>query len=335
MTEKTEPASQLPLVAIDDIHQAARRIADHVVFTPMVPCESLSRQLGCNLHFKAENLQHVGAFKARGAVNAVFSLSQEHADRGVVTHSSGNHAAALARAAMLRGIRAHVVMPANSLPGKIAAVKSYGVTPVLCEPSTEAREAAAEQLRRETGATLVRPFDDLDVIAGQGTVGLEMLQQLENLDAIIAPVGGGGLLAGILTAVKAVRPQVKVYAAEPALADDTARSLAAGSPQMPTRYDTIADGLRTQVGNLTFPIIQRLLDDLVLVSEATIESATRAIAQRARLVAEPSGAVALAALMTRPEWFAGRTIGVVISGGNLNFGDCKLGAGKDDPQRVP
>lgn len=291
----------------------------------MVPSETLSRKSRCTVLLKAENLQHVGAFKARGATNAVLALDDELASRGVVTHSSGNHAAALARAATIRSIPAHVVMPANSLPGKIAAVKSYGVTPVLCEPSTPAREAAAEELRLRTGATMIHPFNHPAVIAGQGTVGLEMIEQANQLDAIVAPVGGGGLLAGILTAVKAIRPDIQVYAAEPKLADDTARSLAAGSRQMPTRYDTVADGLRTEVGENTFPIIQRLLDDLILVEEATILAATRILAEQARLVAEPSGAVAFAAVMTAAEKLAGKTIGVVISGGNLNFGACRLG----------
>ncbi len=312
-------------VTVEDVRAAADRITGHVLRTPLVPCELLADRFGATILLKAENLQHTGAFKARGAASAVFSLNEHQARGGVVTHSSGNHAAALARAASRRGIAAHVVMPSNSLPGKIAAVESYGVRPVLCEPSTQAREIAAERLRQQTGATLVHPFNHPDVIAGQGTVALELLQQSETLDTIIAPVGGGGLLAGILTAVKSLRPEVKVFAAEPAWADDTARSLAAGRPQRPTRYDSIADGLRTQVGDQTFPVLQRWLEDVILVEESAILSAMRTIAEAAHLVVEPSGAVAFAALATQPERFTGRTVAVVLSGGNVNFGNCRLG----------
>ncbi len=314
------------IVTLDHVRAAAERIADRVLPTPLVACQALSERFGARLLLKTENLQHTGAFKARGAANAVLSLTDDQARRGVITHSSGNHAAALAWAATRRGIAAHVVMPHNSQPGKITAVKSYGVQPVLCEPTTQAREAAAERLRQQTAATLIHPFNHPDVIAGQGTVGLEMLNQCATLDAIIAPVGGGGLLAGILTAVKSIRPDVQVYAAEPARADDTARSLAAGRRQPPTRYDTVADGLRTQVGDRTFPVLQRWLDDVILVQESAILSAMRTIAEAAHLVVEPSGAVALAALASQPERFTGRTVAVVLSGGNVNFGDCRLGS---------
>ena len=305
-------------ITIDDIQCAAARIARFVLRTPCVPCEKLSRRLGCDIYFKAENLQHVGAFKARGATNAVFSLEQESAARGVLTHSSGNHAAALARAATLRSIPAHVVMPRNSAPIKIEAVRTYGIEPVFCEPSGEARAAAAEELQRHTGATLVHPYDDPFVMAGQGTVGLELLQQVDSLDVVILPVGGGGLLAGVLVAVKSLNPGVKIIAAEPKLANDTARSLRSGKRELPTRYDTIADGLRTPVGERTFPIIQELLDEILLVSEESIIAAGETIMRDAHLLAEPSGAVAFAALASNAERFAGKTVAVVISGGNRN-----------------
>ncbi|QDV43034.1 L-threonine dehydratase catabolic TdcB [Stieleria neptunia] len=314
-----------PVITLGDIRSAEQRIADFVVRTPAIRCEAISDRLGCDVSFKAENLQHVGAFKARGAVNAVMSLSDQEAERGVVTHSSGNHAAAIARAARLRGIPAFIVMPEDSSPKKIAAVESFGVAPVFCGPSTQQREQAAAELQRRTGAILVHPFETPAVMAGQGTVGLELLEQISGLDAILVPVGGGGLLAGVLVAVKTLRPDVKVFAVEPALADDTARSLKAGSPQPPTRYDTVADGLRTQVGDRTFPIIEEFVDDLFLVSEADILSAMRTIAEDAHLVAEPSGAVAFAGLVDHAERFAGQTTAVIISGGNLNFGDCQLG----------
>jgi threonine dehydratase len=315
-----------PIIDLAEVRRAARRIAPYVVRTPVVPSESISQRNGCRVLFKAENLQHVGAFKARGATNAVMSLGDLEAPAGVVTHSSGNHAAALARAAGLRGIPAYVVMPENSSPKKIAAVRSFGVQPVFCEPSTAARESAADQLQKQTGASMVHPFESPAVMAGQGTVGLELLEQIQSLDAILVPVGGGGLLAGILTAVKSIRPQVKVFAVEPEMADDTARSLGAGTPQTPTRYDTVADGLRTEVGKNTFPIIHQLVDDLFLVGEQSIMSAMRTIADDAHLVAEPSGAVAFAGLVENSKHFAGQTVAVVISGGNLDFGRCSLGA---------
>ena len=313
-------------ISIRDVQSAATRIQPFVLRTPAIHCESLSQELGCELYLKAECLQHAGAFKTRGAVNAVMQLDAAVAAQGVVTHSSGNHAAALARAARLREIPAFVVMPENSSPNKIAAVRSYGVEPVFCEPNAQSRAATARRLQEQTGATLVHPYDDAPVMAGQGTVGLELLAQVDRLDAVLVPVGGGGLLSGVLVAVKTLLPQVRVVAAEPELADDAARSLAAGSIQMPVRYDTIADGLRTPLGELTFPILHKLLDDIILVSESEIGNAVRQIAESAHLVVEPSGAVALAALGSRSTAFAGKRVAVILSGGNLDFGDCKLGS---------
>ena len=306
-------------IGLSDVHAAQERIQDHIIRTPLLASESLSRRLGCGVHFKAENLQHCGAFKVRGATNAVLAMSGADALAGVVTHSSGNHAAAIARAASIRGIAAHVVMPHNAAKKKIAAVRAFGVEPVYCEPTTRQREAAAEQLRFQTGAKLVHPFESPEVIAGQATVGLEILSQLESVDDILVPVGGGGLLAGVLTAVKSLRPNVKVYAVEPEWADDTARSLQAGCPQDPTRYDTVADGLRTRVGDNTFPIIQSFVDDLLLVSEESILAAMRLIAEQAHLVAEPSGAVATAGLVCNQSRFQGRNVAIVISGGNADL----------------
>jgi threonine dehydratase len=320
-----ESDSFRPVIDFSDIERAAETIAPHVVTTPVVPSEVISSRLGCRVAFKAENLQHAGAFKARGATNAVMSLDDEVASRGVVTHSSGNHAAALARAASLRGIPAYVVMPENSSEKKIAAVRGYGVEPVFCEPSNAAREETAERVRQQTGATLIHPFDHPAVMAGQGTVGLEILKQVDRLDVILVPVGGGGLLAGILTAVKSRRPEVAVIAVEPEWANDAARSLMTGEIQMPTRYDTIADGLRTALGVNTFPIIRRFLDEIVLVEEDQIRTATRALAEDVHLVAEPSGAVTLAALQQYPGRFQSLNVVAVVSGGNLSFGKCRLG----------
>ncbi len=306
-------------VSIDDIRSAQQRIRAKTVLTPLVPCEAFSSELDCRLHFKCENLQHIGAFKARGASNAVFSLASEVAERGVVTHSSGNHAAALARAASMRRIPAHIVMPHNSNPKKIEAVRRFGVSPVLCEPDAESRRRGAEEIEKETGATLIHPYDNPAVIAGQGTVALEIVEQLDQIDVVVAPVGGGGLLSGMLIAIKAIRPEINVIAAEPEWADDAARSLASGRIEMPTRYDTVADGLRTPLGELTFPVIQALLDDILLVDEDSIREATRMIAEKARMVAEPSGAVSLAAILNNRSRFRGKNVVAVISGGNLDL----------------
>ncbi len=313
------------LISLSDIQQAAERISSGVLRTPCLVSERLSQELGCQVHIKAESLQHIGAFKARGALNAVLMLDEETAARGVVTHSSGNHAAALVRAARVRGIPAHVVMPENSAKNKIAAVRFYGVEPVFCEPTAEARENVAEKVRQETGATLIHPYNHPHVMAGQGTVGLEILDQLPGVETIVAPVGGGGLMSGILTAIKALKPDVSVIAAEPELADDAFRSLKSGSIEMPTRYDTIADGLRSPLGSNTFPIIRDLVDDILLVSEASIRTAMRSLAEAAGLVAEPSGAVALAAVTQHHARFNNQQVVVVVSGGNLDFGTCQLG----------
>ena len=287
-----------------------------------MPCPALGDRFQGRLWFKAENLQHIGAFKARGACNAVFSLDEATAQRGVATHSSGNHAAALARAANLRGIPAHIVMPHNSLPNKMAAVRELGVEPILSEPDEPSRSAMAAEVVTKTGATLIHPYNDPPVMAGQGTVGLEILGQATeghlSIDTIVVPVGGGGLLSGMLVAIKSLQPHIEVIAAEPLWADDTARSLASGKIEMPTRYDSIADGLRTPLGENTFPIIRSLINDILLVDERAIIRATRAILQSTPLIAEPSGAVSLAAVLDNAERFQGKTVVAVLSGGNLD-----------------
>jgi threonine dehydratase len=295
------------------------------VETPCLPLESLSRELSCELTVKCENLQHIGAFKARGATNAIFMLSDEDAAKGVVTHSSGNHAAAVARAAKLRNIPAYVVMPENSAQVKIQAVRGLGVEPEFCTPHAESRAAVAAEIQARTGATMIHPYDDPRVMAGQGTVGLEILEQFDGVDVLFVPVGGGGLLSGLLVAVKAMNPAVQVIAAEPEWADDAYRSLKSGQIEMPTRVDTIADGLRSPLGEQPFQIIKRLVDDIVLVSEADIAAMTRKLAERAHLVVEPSGAVAMAGVQRRSESLTGKRVAAVITGGNIDFGGCKLG----------
>jgi len=305
-------------VALHDIERAAIRIQPSVLLTPLVEAWALQSPLNCRLRFKCENLQHGYAFKARGACNAVFSLTDEEASRGVVTHSSGNHAAALARAAVLRGIAAHIVMPHNSARVKLEAVRELGVEPILCEPDSASREATAARVQQETGATLIHPFNNRQVIAGQGTAALEMLQQAPDVDTIVVPVGGGGLLSGVLIAVKSLRPDIRVIAAEPAFADDACRSLKSGKIEPALRTDTIADGLRTPLGTLTFPIIRQLVDDILCADEQAIVHATRLLAERVKLIAEPSGAVPLAAMLQHAPQFAGRNVVALISGGNLD-----------------
>ena len=305
-------------ITFDDIRDAAVRIHDSIIRTPVVTAPLIDEQLKATVFFKCENLQHVGAFKTRGACNAVFSLSRADAAAGVVTHSSGNHAAAIARAAMLRGLTAHIVMPRNSATVKVDAVRNFGVEPTFCEPSAEARQTAADRVIAKTGATFVHPYNDARVIAGQGTAALELLEEVSQLDAIIVPVGGGGLLSGSLIAAKSVNPHIRVFAAEPEWADDAWRSLRSGRVEMPTRYDTIADGLRTPLGSLTFPIIRDMVDEILTVDENSIRSATATMIRLAELVVEPSGAVPLAALVRHSERFRGQRIGVIVSGGNID-----------------
>ena len=301
-----------------DVERAARRIHDHIIRTPVLSLPELNELAGTELFFKCENFQHVGAFKARGACNAVFSLSDEAAQAGVITHSSGNHAAALARAARLRSIDAHIVMPENSAAVKLAAVRRLGVEPVFSKSDTESREAVARRVQEETGATFIHPFDNDRVMAGQGTTALELLTDATELDALVVPVGGGGLLSGSLIVAQQLAPRIPVYAAEPAWADDSYRSLQSGKIEIPERYDTIADGLRTPLGQLTFPIVSNLLEQVLLVSEDQIRLATRSLIQQGRMIVEPSGAVSLAAVLAHPELFAGKRVGLIISGGNID-----------------
>ena len=305
-------------ISLQDVLEAAERIRDYIIRTPLIHAVSLSSDLSCTLLLKCENMQHGYAFKARGACNAVFSLTDQEASRGVVTHSSGNHAAALARAAALRNIEAHIVMPHNSALVKMAAVRSFGVDPLLCEPNSAAREAMAAEVQQQTGATMIHPFNDRRVIAGQGTAALEILEQAPQIDTLVVPVGGGGLLAGTLMVVKSLRPDIRVIAAEPTWADDAQRSLRSGKIEPAIRTDSIADGLRTPLGTLTFPIIQSLVDDILCADEDAIIEATRILAIRAKVVAEPSGAVPLAVVLQHIEQFAGRTVAVLISGGNID-----------------
>lgn len=304
-------------MTLEAVIQAQARISPHIHRTPVLTSRRLNDEAQASLFFKAENLQKVGAFKARGALNAVLSLDSDTLARGVATHSSGNHGAALAYAASIVGVTAHVVMPEDSLPNKIAAVRGYGGKLTVCKPTLAAREAACETIVRETGATEIHPYDDDRIITGQGTAALELLSQTEKLDLIITPVGGGGLLAG--TAVVAKDARVSVIAAEPAEADDAYMSWLAGKRILPETTYTIADGLRTGLGERNFAIIQSHIDDVLLVTEEAIIHATHHLMHTLKTVVEPSAAVPMAAILQNPDTFAGKRVGVILSGGNLNL----------------
>jgi threonine dehydratase len=301
------------------IREAHVRIRDKIHRTPVMTSEVLDGLAGNRLYFKCENLQKVGAFKARGATNAVFLLTDAEAAKGVVTHSSGNHAAALARAARLRGIPAYIVMPSNSPQAKQAAVRRYGGDVVLCEPTLAARESTARQVMERTGATFIHPYDDLRVMAGQGTTAIELLEDVPGLDVILCPVGGGGQLSGIAVAAKDLKPDVRVIGVEPAGADDAARSLKAGHiiPMLEPR--TIADGLKTSLGKRPFAEIMRLVDDIVTVREESIVQAMRQIWEVMKLLVEPSGAVSYAAVVEGRIAMSDANIGIILSGGNLDL----------------
>lgn len=301
------------------IQEARERIAGKVAVTPVLTSETLDAEAGAQLYFKCENFQKCGAFKARGATNAVFALTLEQASRGVATHSSGNHAAALSRAARLRGIPAYIVMPDNSARAKRAAVERYGGQINYCQATLAAREAAARALVEATGATLIHPYDDLAVMAGQGTAAAELLASIPDLDLILCPVGGGGLLSGTAVAAKTLKPSVRVVGVEPAGADDAARSFREGRILPSIKPDTIADGLRSSLGERPFAEIRRRVDDITTVSDELIIAAMRRIWEVMKIVVEPSGAVPYAALLTGRAELRGRRIGVILSGGNLDL----------------
>ncbi len=313
----------MPTYACDlaAVREAAARIKGTVHRTPVMTCDTLDRLAGRRLYFKCENLQKVGAFKYRGATNAVLKLTDAEAAKGVVTHSSGNHAQALALAARVRGIPAYIVMPKNAPAVKRAAVEGYGGQVTLCEPNLAAREEAAARLVKETGAALIPPFDHVDVIAGQGTVALELLEDVPDLDAIITPVGGGGLLAGCTVAARGVKPGIRVFGAEPLGADDAARSKAAGAWLPQTGPNTIADGLLTSTGELTWPIIRDLVERVFTVTDDEIRVAMRLVWERMKLIVEPSGAVGAAVALTAAfKSLAGvDKVGIVFSGGNVSL----------------
>lgn len=318
MHDRLDPTLALPDLAA--IRAAHERIRPHVHRTPVFTCAAVDAEVGARLWFKAESLQKIGAFKARGASNAVFSLSDDVARRGVVTHSSGNHGAAIAYAAGRRGIPAWVVMPENSAKVKQENVRRLGATIRFSAPDAASRAAMCAEVERETGATLIHPFDNADVIAGQGTAALELLDDVPQLDVVIAPVGGGGLLSGTSIAAKGVKPGIRVFGAEPANAGDAAVAFRSGKVEpLPPGLATIADGLRTPLAPRTLAAIRANVDDVGTCSEDAIVRAMRMTFERMKLVIEPSAAVPLACLLDRSLSAPGARIGVIVSGGNVDL----------------
>jgi threonine dehydratase len=307
------------MVTIDDIRAAAGLIEGHVHRTPVLTSSAIDAMAGASLFFKCENMQKVGAFKARGATNAVLSLSGDEASHGVATHSSGNHAQALALAARNRGIPAHIVMPTSAPAVKRRAVQGYGAVIHDCEPTLQARESTLERVVAETGASFVHPYNDWRIIAGQGTCALELLEQATDLDVVMTPVGGGGLLSGTALCVAGARPGARVIAAEPTGADDAARSLAAGEIIPSVDPDTVCDGLLTSLGDKTFSVIREHVEAIWTVTDEEVIAAMRLIWERLKIVVEPSACVTLAAVLARPEEVAGKRIGLVLSGGNVDL----------------
>ncbi|MDQ2690696.1 MAG: pyridoxal-phosphate dependent enzyme [Chloroflexota bacterium] len=306
-------------VTLQEIRQAAQRIEPYSHHTPVLTNRSLDERVNAQVFLKCENMQRVGAFKFRGACNAVFSLTEPEAKRGVATHSSGNHAQALAHAAGLRGMPAYIVMPENAPAVKKAAVAGYGGQITFCEPTLEARERTLEQIVEKTGANVVHPYNDERVIAGQGTAALELLETIPGLDVIIAPVGGGGLLSGVSIAASEMERGIRVIGAEPEMADDAYRSIQAGVILPSVKPQTIADGLLTSLGTLTFPIIQQRVEQLVTVSEQGMIDCMRFVWERLKIIIEPSAAVAVGVLWERKIDLTGLRVGIILSGGNVDL----------------
>lgn len=300
-----------------DVVSAAERIRDKIHRTPVVTSNRLNELAGCELFLKCENLQKTGAFKARGAVNAVFSLDESSTRAGVATHSSGNHGAALARAAQLRGIDAHIVVPRNAKAVKKAAIAAYGGRVIECEPILAAREALLAQVVIETGARVIHPYDDNDIVSGQGTAALELIEQVTALDSIVVPIGGGGLIAG--TCLVAAEHSVDVIGAEPTGADDTFRSLRDGRRFLDQVPSTICDGLLTTVGELNFDVIQQHVQQILLADDKAVINAMELIWSRTKLIVEPSSAIALAVVIQNPAIFANQRIGLMMTGGNVDL----------------
>lgn len=311
--------SEMYIPTFDDVKEAHKRIAPYIHRTPVLTSSFFNELSGAELFFKCENFQKAGVFKARGACNAVFGLSDEKAAKGVATHSSGNHAQALSYAAGRRGIKATVVMPNTAPEAKKAAVRGYGGEVLECEPSTAAREAMLEELVARTGADFVHPYNDHRVIAGQGTCSLELCEDIDNLDAVVAPIGGGGMVSGTCLTLSNVSPKTKIYAAEPKNADDVYRSFHAGKIIEDDSPQTIADGLKVSMRPRTWHFVSQYVTDVLLATEEEIIEAMYLTWQRMKIVIEPSSAVPLATILKNKELFAGKRVGVIITGGNVDL----------------
>ena len=309
----------MELPALSDIQSAHRRISPFIHRTPVLTSRQLNTIAGCELYFKCENFQKVGAFKFRGATNAVMSLTDEQKRAGVVTHSSGNHAAALALAAGINGIRAFIVMPENAPSVKKDAVAGYGASITFCKPTLQAREETCRKIMETEGATLVHPYDNFNVICGQGTASLELLDEVNDLDVVVAPVGGGGLMSGTSTCVKEINSKTKVIGAEPINANDAWKSFTTGTLTPSVNPLTIADGLLTSLSELTFSIIRKNVDDIFTVSEESIISSMKLVWERMKIIIEPSSATVFAAVMENRQFFSGKRVGLIISGGNVDL----------------
>lgn len=311
----------LKLPCAKDIIEAHSRISARIHQTPVLTSESINSICGTNIFFKCENFQKVGAFKYRGATNAILTLSDEEKLKGVATHSSGNHAAALALAAAKNGVKAHIVMPENAPEIKKKAVAGYGAEITFCEGTLEARESTLERVIAKTGAKLIHPYNQFEVICGQGTASLELIKQIPELTSVLTPVGGGGLLSGTASYIKESHSHIKVIAAEPEMADDAYRSFKAGQLIPVSNPQTIADGLRTSLGTLTFEIITQKVDDIMCVSEEAIVEAMRLIWERMKIIIEPSSAVPLAVILENKVLFRDQNIGIILTGGNVDLGN--------------
>lgn len=309
--------SEIPVY--NDIKKASRQIREVAHKTPVLQSSYFNQLTGAKLFFKCENFQKVGAFKFRGAFNAISKLSKEEGEKGIITHSSGNHAQAVALASKKSGYKATIVMPENAPKVKINAVRDYEAKIVFCESTIESRQKTTDQIIAETGATFIHPYNNPDVIAGQGTCAKELIEKIPDLDIIITPIGGGGLMSGTAIASKAIKPNIQVLGAEPELADDAYRSFHAGSIQPVLRTDTIADGLRTSLGSLTFQIIQDKVDDIITVSEESIIRDMRTVWERMKIIIEPSSAVPISALLDGNLDINSKKVGIILTGGNVDL----------------
>jgi threonine dehydratase len=308
---------QLP--TLNDIKSAHARIKPFIHHTPVLSSQLINEMFDCNLYFKCENFQKVGAFKFRGATNAVLSLGKDDRSRGVVTHSSGNHAAALALAARMKGVRAYIVMPENAPVVKKNAVAGYGAEITFCKSTLQSREDSTRVIMERTGATLIHPYDNFNVICGQGTAALELLEEKSDLDTVIAPVGGGGLMSGTSTCVKGINKQIQVIGAEPLNANDAFTSFNTGMLTPSVNPLTVADGLLTSLSELTFSVIKNNVDQILTAKEESIIECMLIVWERMKVIIEPSSATVLAVIKENPGQFRGKRIGLIISGGNVDF----------------